>query len=445
MLYDFIQERMCQFSNQIISDETRKFTYSEFVSATECFSRGLILPKYGVLCKSELNTALGVFACIKAGVTAVPLSARYGEVHVNQIIQHMNISHIITDENGVLEVKKMSELIDETEDLIDVALIMCTSGTTGKPKGAMITYENLIANLQDIERYFKINDSDTILIARPIYHCAVLTGEFFISLCCGLNIRFYNGEFSPFRLIQEISDSQVTVLGGTPTLFYHLCQMIGRSKMKLPLRVIAVSGECMTESVADTMRKTLPDTDIYSVYGLTEASPRVSALPPEQFDKYPLSVGFHLQSVAIKIENSELLIKGKTIMKGYYNEPTQTSKVLNDNWLHTGDSAVMDGEGRITVKGRIDNMIIRAGMNIFPQEIENALKSHSRIFEVLAYGEQKDVTQKICVKVKTDCLNKADIMGICQKHLPAYAIPDEVEIVDFIPRNASGKLIRTKI
>ena len=424
MLRKLLWERMKRFENQTLSDEKNTLTYGEALVFAESFARKLTVSKVGVFCNSELHAGLGILACIAAGVTAVPLSARYGETHVGRIVQHIGLSHTITDESGVLAVKQIAPILPEPEDLSDTALVMCTSGTTGSPKGAMITLDALTTNLLDIERYFAINQSDTILIARPLYHCAVLTGEFLISLCRGLNIRFYNGDFNPIRLLQAISAQQATVLGGTPTLFYHLCQMAGRSKI---------------------MRKSLADADIYNVYGLTEASPRVSALPPELFDEHPLSVGFPLQSVQAKVDSGELLIRGKTVMKGYYNDPAQTNRALSREWLHTGDGVMIDSAGRITIKGRLDNMIIRAGMNIFPQEIESALKADPRVTEALVYGERNGVTQRLCLKITADGLTKSDIMAICRESLSAYEIPDTVEIVDALPRNASGKLLRPKV
>ena len=496
LLYEFLRERMVQFPNQTISDENTTLTYSEALSYAENFAeelqRGLrsnsplstLLSQLpvGVLCRSELNTGLGLLACFKAGITAVPLSSRYGDTHVERIVRRIGLSHIITDEDGKLSIKQIASnpsVLSSPANLRFASscfpspapcVIMCTSGTTGAPKGAMLTDENLITNLNDIGHYFSINETDKILISRPIYHSGVLTGEFLISLCRGLNIRFYNGEFNPLRLIKEIQEQKATVFGGTPTIFYHLCQTALRGKTALPIRAAAVSGECMTEAAAKAMRSAMPNIDIYSVYGLTEASPRVSALPPDQFDRYQLSVGFPLKSVEAKVENGELLIRGKSIMKGYYNDPEKTKRAfvssspcelskfatpcppfpdscaLNPNscFLRTGDAASIDNEGRITIKGRLDNMIIRAGMNIFPQEIENALKTDPRITDALAYGEQSGVTQRLCVKVVADGLNKQDIMSICREHLPLYEIPDMVEIVDSLPRNASGKLLRPK-
>ncbi len=202
----------------------------------------------------------------------------------------------------------------------------------------------------------------------------------------------------------------------------------------------------MTEHVAKRLRRILPMTRIYHVYGLTEASPRISFLPPELFQKCSLSVGFPVKSVQIRIEGGELEVKGKNIMKGYYNDPEQTKKVLVNGWLHTGDLAGLDEQGCITIKGRKDNLIIRAGMNIYPQEMEASLMSIEHIFDVLVYGVKgESAGEKIVLKVVTDALTKSEIFTCCRRLFASYQLPDKIEIVDEIPQNASGKAIRRNV
>ena len=438
MLYNYLKEKMLQYPNQMVSNGGESITYKELLDYAETFGKTLTKEKYGLLFDSDLDTAKALLACLYANKTAVLLSKRYGEAHTQRIIETVKLSYLIT-ENGL---KKIADEQDECEDLSDVALIMCTSGTTGKPKGAMITHDNLIANVTDIAEYFGIVHTDHILIARPLYHCAVLTGEFFISLIKGLRISFMSEGFAPASILKRAKDTNVTVLCGTPTLLYHLSGMNLKLREPLVLKRIAVSGECMTQTVAQTMRRAFPDTDIYNVYGLTEASPRVSYLPPNEFDNNPISVGIPLHSLKTKIVDNELLITGKSIMKGYYNDSYATECAKQDGWLHTGDIAEMDEQGRIYIKCRKDNMIIRAGMNIYPQEIENALKENENIRDVLAFGVVNNtVSQKIHIKVVTS-LSKAEVFAICRQKLLGYEMPDDIELVEELPKNASGKVIR---
>ena len=438
MLYEFIRHRMLEHSDQIISDGRKTLTYSEVLECAEVLGNQLTEEKYGLLCDSDFDTAISLLACFYARKTAIPLSKKYGDKHISRIIEKAQIAHLITS-SGVI---RIADTMPESEDLTDVALIMCTSGTTGKPKGAMITEKNLVTNLNDIEKYFQINNTDHILIARPLYHCAVLTGELLISLMKGLQISFFSEGFIPQRILSVAKDKKITVLCGTPTLFYHLAALNSKSKTPLSLRVIVVSGECMTQKAAESIRSAFAETKIYNVYGLTEASPRACYLLPEEFDQRPLSVGVPLASLEAKIEDNELLLKGGSIMKGYYNDPDATAKSIRNGWLYTGDIAECDDQGRVYIKCRRDNMIIRSGMNIYPQEIENALKQDERISDVLAFGVKNDtVSEKIHIKVVTT-LSKSDVFEVCKNCLAAYELPDVINIVDEIPKNASGKVIR---
>ena len=438
MLYKYIKRRMLEHPYQLISDGIKTLTYSGILKRAEVLGTQLTEEKYGLLCDSDFDTALSLLACFYSKKTAVPLSKKYGDKHISRIIEKTKLTHLITSD-GIVQI---GEAISESEDLSDVALIMCTSGTTGYPKGVMITEENLVTNLNDIEKYFQIEKRDRILIARPVYHCAVLTGELLISLVKGLQISFFPEGFVPQRILSVAKDKKITVLCGTPTLFYHLAALNSKSKNPLVLRVIVVSGECMTQKAAKSVRDSFAGAKIYNVYGLTEASPRACYLPPEEFDERPLSVGIPLASLETKIEDNELLLKGGSIMRGYYNDPDATAKAIRNGWLYTGDIAERDESGRVHIKCRRDNMIIRSGMNIYPQEIENTLKQDEQIRDILAYGEKNEaVSEKIHIKVVT-ALSKSDVFEMCRKHLSSYQWPDVIEIVDEIPKNASGKVIR---
>ena len=181
MLWAQIKSRMLQHPNQIIEDSTQTITYKEAIQKVEELAKTLERKRYAIFCDSELNSGIAILSCFAAGATAIPLSSRYGELHCARITKLTSPHYTLSDEGGELHAKECAEF-DHTAPDADCTLIMCTSGTTGTPKGAMITEENITANLNDIDRYFDIRCSDTILIARPLYHCAVLTGEFLIAL-----------------------------------------------------------------------------------------------------------------------------------------------------------------------------------------------------------------------------------------------------------------------
>lgn len=437
-LFSYIKKEMRKYPNQTLTDGVKTVTFTDLLANAQSQAKQLTKQKYGILCESSLGTATAVLACFYAGKTAVLLSSRYGRQHCASIITKTKLSHLITDEG----IHRLSEDSQEKEDLSDVALMMCTSGTTGLPKAAMITQENLIANLEDIRKYFKIDCGDRILISRPLYHCAVLTGEFLISLLLGVQIHFFDASFNPAAILSKIQSENITVFCATPTLLYHLASFALRFHKRLPLKKIAVSGECMTERAARKIRDALPDADIYHVYGLTEASPRVSFLPPELFDKAPCSVGVPLASLTCRVDGGELLISGKSVMKGYYEDPIYTEQALSGGWLHTGDLADIDINGLITIHGRKDSMIIRSGMNIYPAEIENKLLEDERVQEVVAFGvPDKTVGQRIHIKAVSS-LAIDELFALCREKLPPVQCPDVIELAEWLARSASGKLVR---
>ena len=150
----------------------------------------------------------------------------------------------------------------------------------------MLSDDNLICNIEDIRSYFPITNNDTILISRPLYHSSVLTGEFLVALCAGAKIVFTSESFQPLNILKVLKTNNITVFGSTPTLMTMLSRFV-REPCELSVSLLSISGECMTEGMARTIRKAFPKADIYCGYGLSEASPRVAYLPAEDFDDDP--------------------------------------------------------------------------------------------------------------------------------------------------------------
>lgn len=456
MLWEYLKEKMLSRPSGKIREGGAQITYEEAVVFAETFRKKLTVPCCAVLCQSELAAALAILSCFAAGVTAVPLSFRYGDAHCRKILRKIRPDAMITDVGGELHVLKVCAPEEQgAAEELRPAVILCTSGTTGEPKGVMLSEENIFTNLLDIGGYFKIDKTDRILICRPLYHCAVLTGEFLVSLVKGLDIFFASEKFDPVNILKRIKEERISVFCGTPSLLRMLCRFAGVGGCFSLVRHVAVSGEAMGKVCAEMIAKTFYNAYIYHVYGLTEASPRVAYLPPAYFEALPEYAGLPLSSVKLKVVDDvgrtlpagtegELCVKGKSVMMGYYRDPELTAQALDsDGWLHTGDLASIRENGFLKIKGRKDNMIIRAGMNIYPQEIENALRTDRRTRDVLAYGIADAMSgQKIGLKITGDFRNKNEVLQACRQTLPPHAIPSVIEIVDELPRNASGKVIR---
>lgn len=434
VLWDCLAQKLDAFSRQCIQENGVEISYHALYAKVMSLSKFLVKKqKYGILCNNETNSAVGILACLAAGAVTVPMSVRYGAVHRDKIIEAMRISWMITDG----EIRKVREEIPEQDDLSNTAFILSTSGTTGEPKGVKLSEENILCNLQAIQAYFQITPCDRMLIIRPLFHVSALTGEFLLSLYAGAEIIFAGGGSLPIAAAKTVVAQNVSVLCATPTLLRYMCGVFERMQCAVSLRKLALSGECLSEEFANRLPSVLPDTELFNVYGLTEASPRISALLPEFFAQHPTSVGKPIQGVDVKLMDGSLWVRGFNVMQGYYLNPEASSEKTKDGWLYTGDMAEMDADGFLYIKGRADDMMIRAGMNLYPQEIENALLCSPSVHEALVYMQSGKIIAKIVGNA-----DKQDILLLCREKLPAYAVPEQVEFVNALPKNAAGKLVR---
>lgn len=451
-LWSTVKSKMLAYPFQTIGEGETKLSYQELIAVTEQFAAALSgIQCCAILCESEMMAARALLSCFAAGVTAVPLSKRYGGLHCKKILDKIRPGALICDDSGILTIKNLSDSRYKKPE-ISPALIMCTSGTTGTPKGVMLTEDNILTNVSDIAEYFTIEERDIILISRPLYHCAVLTGEFLTALVRGTKIRFYSEPFNPPKIPEIIRKYGITVFCGTPTLLGLISRFM-RNDSERSLRHIAISGECMSRDVGHRIAETFPQAKIYHVYGLTEACPRVSYLPPILFKTYPDCVGIPLRSVDTMIvkengtaadinEKGMLYIRGGSIMAGYYNDPVKTGDILSDGWLCTGDIAAFNSVGLLKIYGRKDELIIKAGMNIYPQEIEEALKKDRRVHEALAYGYETHNGIQIGLKIAGNFTSLSDVKRLCFELLPKYQIPTKIELLPELEKNSSGKIKR---
>ena len=453
ILWEFVKNKMQANLQQEICENDAVMSFEEMIVFAESFAKKLKGCRCcAILCRSEMAAAMALLSCFAAEVTALPLSEQYGEKHCQKIIEAIGPDAIITDTYGELQVMHMSDSWYH-EPLIHPALVMCTSGTTGVPKGAMLTETNVITNVSDIVAYFTLNSSDHILIARPLYHCAVLTGELLTALVKGCKIRFYSGPFNPMIILNLIKKYNVTAFCGTPTLL-SIMSRLRREHNQYPLKHICISGECMGRETGIAIAAAFPQANIYHVYGLTEACPRVAYLPPEKFKENADCVGVPLRSVSLVVLSNEgnpvlknevgiLWVKGDNVMAGYYNNPEKTSEVLKDGWLCTGDLAMFNENGYLKIMGRNDDLIIKAGMNIYPAEVEGALKADPRVRELYVCGEKdENMGMQVALHIAGAFLDVTEVKAMCQSLLPHYQLPAKIYLVEELPKNGSGKILR---
>lgn len=474
-MWDFLCERMRAYPEALLFDGEEQCTYQQMLEQAVHMGETLesVCPagtKCAILCSSGIHTALGLLACWYANMIPIPMSVHYGMRHWKGIVTSTQPALLITDQEHVDlhilqyhlgEERFLGErpAADPDPGLKDAAVILCTSGTTGTPKGVILSTQGLQQNVEKIHRYFAVKSKDRILIARPLYHCAVLVGEFLTALRGGLDIGFFDEKYSPAAVLQFARKHKISVLGGTPTLLHHLSAFIRRDGEPHRIRAIAISGECLQEPVARRIRQGFPGTDIYHVYGLTEAGPRVSWLPPESFDQMPTSVGIPLAGVQIKIGEEDgtplpaythghIFIRTPCRMLGYYNDRDATDRVFVDGWLNTGDIGYQDALGYLFILSRADDRIIQGGMNIYPREVEAGLAELTFIQECMVYGAAGKVGQHIAAAVvlrpEYREMTEKELLAHMETVLAPYQMPSELQVVEALPRNASGKIIRRR-
>jgi len=372
---------------------------------------------------------------------------------------------------------KWSEFLSYAEDITDEQLdkqfrslnpddvinIQYTSGTTGQPKGVMLTHTNVVNNGKLIGDYMKLTEQDRVCIPVPFFHCfgcvlgtlaAVTHGSAMILL----------EQFDPLLVLQAVQDEKCTALHGVPTMFIAELNHPDFNKYDTStLRTGIMAGSVCPIEVMKRVIEDMGASEITICYGQTEASPVITQTKTDDpIGKRVSTVGKPHPSVEVKIIDSitgdempvgtpgELCTRGYNVMKGYYNNPEATKEVIDaEGWLHTGDIAVMDLEGYIDITGRIKDMVIRGGENIYPKEVEEFLYTHPDIADVQVvgvpdakYGEELMawIIPKIGVK-----LDEEAVRSFCKGNISRHKIPKYIEFTEEFPMTASGKIQKFKL
>jgi long-chain acyl-CoA synthetase len=445
-------------------------SYQELIRAVEWNSVVFRKLGYGTGGRGQpviaLNVLLGwravpiLLAALLQRITVVPVDTFRNPGLTGQILSTARPELMLdtqhTDEQGRLRLGLIPGIFPRSlPELEDVALIMYTSGTSGFPKGVMLTYANLWSNLSDILGYFDIGAGDRLLLVRPLTHASAITGELLPGLYNGSPIVIKPNDATPLSAIREIVERRISVLCTTPTVAAALARIAFRHDVS-GLRRIILSGEMLLETPLSKIREAFPETAIGNAYGLTEAAPRISCLTDLSEGSGLQSVGKPLRSVRLKIadESGEtavegsrgvLWISGPNIMKGYFRDDTATAGKLKDGWLVTSDLASFH-EGELFVHGRADDVFIRGGINIHPLEIESYLLEIDGISEALVFARQEDKGTRISAwVVAAPELDRHDIYKRVLSHQPDSRLwPDVIEVKTSLPKTPSGKLLRPK-
>jgi len=344
----------------------------------------------------------------------------------------------------------------------DLAFLQYTGGTTGVAKGAMLTHGNMIANMQQASAWIKnvVEDGKEVIItALPLYHIFSLTANCLTFMKVGaLNYLITNPRDMP-GFVKELQGLRFTALTGVNTLFNALMNTPGFDKIDFSNLKLALGGGMAVQQAVAERWKRLTGTPLLEAYGLTETSPAV-CINPLDLDEYNGAIGLPVPSTEISIqdldgnilplgETGELCVRGPQVMKGYWQRPEETARVLtSDGWLKTGDVAQIDDQGYVRIVDRLKDMILVSGFNVFPNEVEAVIASHPGVLEVGVIGEADEncgeVVKAVIVK-KDSALTDKEVIAHCRENLTGYKVPKIIEFRSELPKTNVGKILRREL
>ncbi|MBL0387238.1 long-chain-fatty-acid--CoA ligase [Tumebacillus sp. ITR2] len=340
----------------------------------------------------------------------------------------------------------------------DLAVVLYTSGTTGKPKGAMLTHRNLVSNAYQSGTFLGISQSDRIVTVLPMFHVFCMTVSLNAPISRGATLIVFP-KFSPTEMAKTVIDMQATVFAGVPTMFNFLVQHpeVHAEDLK-SLRIAISGGSAMPVAVMQAFEKKF-NVQVNEGYGLSEASP-VVCFNPIDGERKPGTIGLPIIDVEVRLagedgvtrgvgEVGELICRGPNVMLGYLNRPEETAVTLRDGWLYTGDLATVDEDGYYTIVDRKKDMIINGGFNVYPREVEELLFTHANVAEAAVVGipdEEYGERVRAIVSLKQPGLTTPDeLIAFCKEHLAPYKVPHEVVLLDELPKNTTGKILRREL
>jgi len=349
----------------------------------------------------------------------------------------------------------------------DLAFLQYTGGTTGVSKGAMLTHRNILANVEQTGTWISatFREGEEIVVAPlPMYHIFCLTSTLAFMKWGSLVVLITNPRDLP-AFVEELRKWKWTALTGVNTLFNGLLNTPGFEQLDFSaLKVVVGGGAAVQQPVAERWQR-VTGRYITEAYGLTESSPGVSANP--MGTPWNGTIGLPFSSTEVSIRDGdfkelpvwtgegdmerhtgEICVRGPQVMKGYWNNPAETAKVLRDGWLMTGDVGHMDDRGYISLTDRKKEMILVSGFNVYPNEIESVVASHPGVLECGVVGVPDAKTGegvKVFVVKKDADLTREAVLEHCRKHLTGYKLPRQVEFIGALPKSPIGKVLRREL
>jgi long-chain acyl-CoA synthetase len=472
----FEQAAKSNASRIAVVEDTNRWTFAELSDEVNRIASTLTQKvkgdTVGVLLLNSQKYVATMLAIWKAGKTAVPLNYLLPPAELGFIVKDSGMSALVSSQffnqalaamrplfgdKGVILMADDPAFASSSSDGLpnsyrDPALYLYTSGTTGRPKGVVLSHDNLVANVESCQKAGDFDSRDGFLCLLPFFHTYAITGTLLLPLLNGSKMVLVD-RFQPLKVLGLIQEHKVSVFLAIPSMYRVLAATEGDfdvSSVRFPIS----GGEPLPLATLEAFERRF-NVPIFEGYGQTEAAPVVTLNRPG--NRKPGTIGQALPGVEVAIwddqnrilpsgEVGEIMVRGRNVMQGYHHLPEETARTIMDGWLHTGDLGKLDEDGFVTITGRKKDLIISAGENIYPREIEEALAQHPKVKEVAVIGVKDDVRGEVpkafVIAREGVTLDEKELRAHCRESLANYKVPKHFEIVADLPRSPTGKVLK---
>lgn len=465
----------------------REYTYSELLHQSHWVANTLreqfhVKPgdRVGLWLKNCPEFVPALFGALFADAVVVPINNFLKPDEVNFILNDAGIDVLITDSElathrRALEAARPTLKLLKVEDIAygtthqrkqdapnparggaELAVLIYTSGTTGRPKGAMLSHKNLLANVESCRIVLRTVAADRFAVLLPMFHSYMVTVGLLLPLTVGGSIVLVKSVHPVRNAMQEILQRQASILPAIPQFYRSLVN--APLEGKLPLRIF-ISGAAPLPGQVLTDFEAKFGVPLIEGYGLSEASPVVTKNPLDGTRK-PGSIGIPIPGVEVTVQDDEgrllpdgevgeICVRGENVMLGYWNQPAETAKTMRGEWLLTGDVGYRDEEGYFFITDRKKDMLLVNGINVYPREIEEVLYRFPGVKEAAVIGkpDPRKGEQPVAFVAPNDgeTITEKELLAFARQKLADYKLPKKVVFMPALPRNATGKILKTTL
>ncbi len=437
----------------------REVTYRELDERSDALARAFSHgDRVATLTGNSPEHVVTFFACAKAGAILLPISWRLSPREIAFQLDDAEATHVLVeDEHAELgeEALALASAAPLREPATgaprapqpgDPLLLIYTSGTTGRPKGALLTHANCFWTNLSFDLATGLGPRDVVLQCLPQFHVGGWNVQSVLAWWKGARVVLERA-FDAERALRLVAEKRVTTMMGVPANYLFMAQSDGFASADLSsLRLAVVGGAPMPVALLDTWAAR--GVDIVQGYGLTEAAPNVLCLPPEDARRKAGWAGKPYPYVECDLsDEGELLVRGPNVFPGYWRNPEATAAVLHGGWLATGDVAERDDEGCYRILGRLKDLVISGGENVYPAEVEDVLCGHPDVVEAAVVGVPDERWGEVCAAfvVLSRDLGEEELREWCRAGLARFKVPKSFHVVGALPRNSMGKVQKSEL